>query len=345
MEQIEKISAYLEREEIEKAQSLIKKNGKALMPEALFYQGEIWRMKGFFERACVFYMKYISSAKSKSDKKNAYLKMAACKRALGLKKESLYWCRKALALYPKDEEALLETAMTYRLSGLWDRARGIFLRLKKAYLAEKDYAGVSYILWALGGLERSRGELESSKRLFMNSLKFARLAKDRSLEVYALFGLGGVCRIKGELENSLSYYRKASSLSGRNDTFAAAYSFCGAANALRQLGDLDEAEKLYEKSRILYRALQDKPDLGFVYWGKGEIKRKKGKLKEAFSDFKTASKLFSAGFEKRGEILSALSSAKTLYAMGRKAQADKVYFSAVESAKKEGLKTYLEDYT
>lgn len=302
-------------------------------------------MKGFFEKACDFYLKYANLVKSKKEKKSVFLKMASCKRALGLKGQAINWCTKALRLYPKDEDAFLEIAMAYRLSGLWEKAKKILLRLKKSYFVRKDYAGMSYILWALGGLERNRGELERSKRNFMNSLKFARIAKDKSLQIYALFGLGGICRIKGELDRSLLYYRKASFLLSKNDTFALAYSFCGSANALRQLGQLSEAKKLYERSRRLYSSLKDDADLGFVYWGRGEIKRKKGDLNGALSDFKMALKLFSRCFEKRGEVLSVLSMAKTLYAMGCKDKADNMYFRAIKTAKKEGLKTYLEDYT
>ncbi|NLI09919.1 MAG: tetratricopeptide repeat protein [Elusimicrobia bacterium] len=345
MREIFQIESLLNEEKIKEAYALLRKKRKKIYPISLFYEGEILRMSGFFQKASSLYEKYLPFSSSSQEKKKIYVKIASCKRALGLKEEALIWCSKALKIDKKDEDIMLETAMVYRLCGYYLKAEKLFFKLIKSYSLKKDFSALSYAYWALGGLKRNYGALQDSKSYFLKSLKFSSRAKDNSLKVYSLFGLAGVCRIKGEIESSLKYYLKAGSIAEKNDIFALAYSFCGTANALRQLGRLDEAEKLYLKSKILYSRLGDKPDLGFVYWGLGEIYRKRGNLRTSLFYLKKSSFLFKQGFEKRGEILSLISSAKVLYALGQTDKARKNYFSALKKARSENINTYLEDYT
>ncbi|GAB4031936.1 MAG: tetratricopeptide repeat protein [Elusimicrobiota bacterium] len=264
---------------------------------------------------------------------------------MGLKNKALFYSKKALKESPGSEEAILEAAMALRLAGKRKRAQALFYSLIRLYSSSKDFAGLSYVWWAMGGLKRNYGELAAAVSCFEKSFSFAVKARDRSLKVYALFGLAGALRIKGEIEKSAAVYRKAASYAPADDIFAKAYSFCGLANALRQKGGVKKALALYRRSGKLYSAMGDKPDLGFVSWGMGEILKKQGNFKAAISNFRKAYHLFKAGMEKRGEILSLFSMAQSLYALGRIKEADKMYFSALKEARKENFKTYLEIFT
>ena len=62
-------------------------------------------------------------------------------------------------------------------------------------------------------------------------------------------------------------------------------------------------------------------------------------------DFEEAKKLFANSDEIRGQLLTEISLAQVIYALGDKAKADKIYFAAVTRAQKENLHTYLENGT
>lgn len=345
MEIKEKISQLLDQEKIEAAQKIIDSVPlKMIGNRGYFYKGEILRMKGFFKKAIPHYFKFLSSNPEKNERIVCIIKLASCFRTMGMKGEAIKYSKMAMKEDPNNPDALLEAAMSFRLAGDRKKAEFIFNVLLKLYTKEKDFSGLSYIWWALGGMNRAYGDLDKSLQCFKKALYFANKARDRFLIVYALFGLAGAMRIKGEINTSIMTYKKAARYASKNDTFAAAYSFCGMANGLRQKGELSLALSLYKKSARLYLSMGDKPDLGFVNWGMGEIYKKRGDLKKALNQFREAYSLFK-NVEKRGEILSMLSMAQTLYALGKKKEADKMYFSGLNEARKENFKTYLEIFT
>ncbi len=341
----EKISRLLEEEKIESAQKIL---DSASLRKAgnwvYFYKGEILRMKGFFKKAVDNYFKFFSSNPEKNEKLACMIKLASCFRTMGIKEEAIRYSKMAIEEDPHNPDALLEAAMSFRLAGDRKKAETIFNSLEKMYMKEKDFSGLSYIWWAMGGMNRTYGDLGKSVKCFKKALYFASKARDRSLMVYALFGLAGAMRIKGDINASIEAYKKAAGYASRNDTFARAYSFCGLANGLRQKGELSKALALYKKSGKLYLSMGDAPDLGFVNWGMGEIYKKRGELKKALEKFKEAYMLFKKG-EKRGEILSMFSMAQILYVLGKKEEADKMYFSGLDEARRENFKTYLEIFT
>ena len=68
-------------------------------------------------------------------------------------------------------------------------------------------------------------------------------------------------------------------------------------------------------------------------------------LAAALKDLEEARVLFDNSDEKRGQILTKLSLAQVLYALGRTDEADQLYEEGVSQARAEGLHTYLESYT
>ena len=86
-------------------------------------------------------------------------------------------------------------------------------------------------------------------------------------------------------------------------------------------------------------------DLGFVKWGRADILKRKNKLAEALKDLQEARVLFDNSDEMRGQILTKLSLAQVLYALGKTQEAEELYEEAVTQARAEGLHTYLESYT
>jgi tetratricopeptide (TPR) repeat protein len=82
-----------------------------------------------------------------------------------------------------------------------------------------------------------------------------------------------------------------------------------------------------------------------VKWGRADVLRRQNKLPAALAELRKAKKLFAGSDETRGRLLTEFSLAQVLYALGRRAEAVRIYDAALARARKEGLHTYLEVYT
>jgi len=327
---------------------------RLLRPERDLLEAEALRAMGFFRRAEALYGRLLRSA-GKGDP--AFRIEAALGSAAGLRSVG-HVALAAQRLSAARAEARRAGLRGYagRLSleeTLVDRAAGRYgiaiRRLKpavRAALAARDWGGAAYLLWAVGGAERFRGNLKDSQAAFERSRRLARRAGDAVGEGYALFGLGGVTRILGRLRDSERWYARAGkAFQGTDDLFARAYAACGRANALRQLGRLGEAERLYRRSRKLYASLEDEADLGYVDWGLGEIHFRRGDLTRALPRFALAARAFRRHGEARGLSLALLSMARVRHSQGRTAMGETLFRQACALARKAGLHTYLESFT
>lgn len=343
---IEMIEKKLDDEDVLSARRMIEKLDQN-SPYRYYFFAEIKRIKGFLKDAKYDYIKAIKNLKDMDSEKyfNCLLKISAIYRSEGDKKNTLKYINMAAKINPDSSDFMIEKAMYYRMIGEFEKAISIFNKVKRKYILEKDYSGVSYIMWAIGGILRLKGMFKESIKSYQDAISYAKRVKDLSLEIYSLFGLAGVLRVSGEIKKSYEIYRKTLSLISSDDLFATAYVHCGMANSLRQLGSLDEALKNYRISYRYYSKINDSLDLALVLWGTGECYKKKNKLKKAVALFKKASELFKTGFEPRGEILNMISTAETLYLLGNIKESDKIYFKAVAMAKKNHLYTYLERFT
>ena len=316
----------------------------------LFFRAEASRGLGFFENA----LKYYAEAQSFCDEDELLLDillgMAKCSRALGRNEEtaaaSMGACALADELGIRKNDALLERALALRLSGELTEAEKIFKSLAKNYSRGRDYSGLSFVYWSMGGLCRLQGRYKEGIKYFEKSLKYAEENDDTEAAGYALFGLGGILRVAGFMGRALESYLKAKKIfAATDDNFAKAYAECGTSNVLRQLGRLEDAWQGYERAHALYSSLEDWADLGFVEWGMGEISRKNGNFKDAGKYYNNAEKLFAGRSEPRGEALVMLSQAQLLYLLGKTEEAEKAHEKAMEHIRRHGLHTHLESFT
>jgi len=350
MEIENKILNLTENEKFNLALKLLEKEKNNIqIADYCFLYGEILRIQGFFQKAIYYYKKALPFDLQKDRKLDILNKICATFRAIGNKKNAKKYSAFAIKFAMKNKlniaQSMLEKAMTYRLCGEYDKAIKIFKNIEKTYHSKKDYQGLSYISWAMGGIYRLTGNFAKSIQCFQNSYKIASKIKDKDLKLYSLFGLAGALRVSGDIDKSYQTYKKARAIVSKNDYFGLAYSYCGMANSLRQKGELKKAKSFYLKSLKLYKAIDDKPDLGFVYWGLGEIYKKENNNKKALSYFNIANKLFESGQEKRGEILNDISISHIKYLNGETKEAKKIFLNAIKKAKKERLNTYLEIFT
>ena len=324
---------------------------RVLRPERDFVEAEARRAMGFFNAAERLYARVLKGAAGASDavlRAEAALGSASGLRALGRVAEATarIAVAKRAGVRGLAERIALEDALILRAGERYHESLARLRPLLHRALSRKAFDEAAYLLWAIGGAHRFLGELSRSEEAFRLSLAFARKAEDPVGQGYALFGIGGAARVRGNLLESERAYSAAERIFAKtSDIFARAYASCGRSNALRQLGRLSEAERGYRKAYALYASLGDAVDLAYVDWGWGEVLLKKGDLKGSLRRFEAGEEAFRAGHETRGVVLSLISRSRVLHALGRTAEAEKLFSAGVAMARKAGIHTHLESFT
>lgn len=331
----------------------ILKKYKGTDAKTLFLYAEALRLSGFFEPSLKACKAALSNCKDKTLKIEILLSLAKNLRTLGRAKEAsetalcaLKLCGGSAAFWDLKMQAVLEQALALRAQGRLDESSCLLKRVMVYYKEIKDIAGQSFVYWSLGGICRLKGDFKAGVIYFKEAARLSGVCGDDLSVAYAYCGLAGISRIAGDIKACVKNYELAEKIFKLSqDIFGKAYTNCGMANGLRQLGKYDIALKRYAVADKLYTSINDNVDLGFVKWGKADILKRQNKLKEALLELTAAKKLFANSDEIRGQLLTEISLAQLLYVLGKKAQAQKIYFAAVARAKKEGLFTYLESLT
>ena len=319
---------------------------------AWFLTGEAQRQLGSFEGALKSYAVALQTVDEAETRMDALLAMAACYRTLGHSAAAYELAEDALKMAQELEydeftiRAMQEMGMALRAWGRLEEALDLLDAVLSAYTQLKDYAGMSFIHWAKGGIFRLQGHFQEGIAQFKQAISLAKKAGDDISLAYGYCGLAGISRICGKIDDCVKNYKLAEKIFRKSeDLFGKAYTNCGMANGLRQQGKYDEALRHYNVADKLYSAINDTVDLGFVKWGRADILKRKNKMEAALKDLQEARVLFDNSDETRGQILTKLSLAQVLYALGQTQEAEELYEAGVAQARAEGLHTYLESYT
>lgn len=317
-----------------------------------FVQAEAQRQLGSFEDALKSYAQALKKAEDAELRMDTLLAMSACYRTLGHSAAAYELADETLEMANELEyeeyaiRAMQEMGMALRAWGRLEEALEVLDVVLAAYVQQKDNAGISFIHWAKGGIFRLQGHFEEGILQFKKAIAFAKKAGDKISEAYGYCGLAGISRICGKIDDCVKNYKLAEKIFKKSeDVFGKAYTNCGMANGLRQQGNFNEALRHYNVADKLYSSIHDTVDLGFVKWGRADILKRKNKMESALKDLQEAKVLFDNSDEKRGQILTKLSLAQVLYALGKTDEADVLYDEGVKQARAEGLHTYLESYT
>ncbi len=336
---IEKLLDEAKLEEASKMINLIKKNRFYYF----YYKAEILRMKGIIKKALILFKKSFTLASSDDEKLKSLLKIASLSRTVGDLKTAERSIILAKKISPQSADVLMENAMYLRLAERYNKALKIFNRLKKMYFKKNDISAISYIMWAEGGIYRNIGDIKKSVEKFKEALRYAKMAKDLSLEIYCELGLAGCLRIMGKINESYLTYSRCIKKIPQDDFFGKGYSYCGTANALRQLGRYKTALEYYKKALYYYNKTDDKADIALVLWGMAEC-YKKIDLKKAYFYINKAKRLIKNIHEIRGSILIKLTESHIRYARGEREKAKKLFNEAFELSKKHKLNTLIETF-
>ena len=160
------------------------KNKKNLDASALFLLGEAHRLLGSFQPAIETYAQALKSTLNAEERMDILLAMAACYRTLGVSSAAYELAEDAFKMAQEMEydeyvvRAMQEMGMALRAWGRLDEALDLLDAVLAAYTQQKDWAGMSFICWAKGGIFRLQGHLEEGIAQFKLAIKYAKKAGD-----------------------------------------------------------------------------------------------------------------------------------------------------------------------
>ncbi len=154
---------------------------------------------------------------------------------------------------------LLDAAVTHRVRGDRNHARGLLTEALEIAEGEKQTAWVAAARASLGVLERDEGNLEAAGTQLRRATQLRRENADRIGLARALGDLAGVHLDAGRASDASSCIGEAMEISSsidRGRTKAEVLEQAGLVNA--HLGDSARALSFFEESEQIYRALGDR---------------------------------------------------------------------------------------
>lgn len=183
--------------------------------------------------------------------------------------------------------------VVYRTEKRYEDALNQFQEVLKLVTDLEDRFGVAQAYLDIG-LTFSLQKMFDPALEYLNiSLKIVQEElKDKDLEVITLTNIGGLYLLKGNLDDALINYNTAIEIAEKND-FVEGLADCykGLAEINEKQGDLERAEKLYQKSLGFYRTIHDLLQESNICIQLGVLYSQLAQLKEAIFYFKQALKL------------------------------------------------------
>ncbi len=151
-----------------------------------FLEGEAHRQLGSFEAAIASYAKALAICEDAEGRMDALLALAACYRTLGHSAAAYEMADESLQMANELEmddyavRSMQEMGMALRAWGRLEEALDMLDVVLSYYEQQKDWAGMSFICWAKGGIFRLQGHFEDGIRQFKESIRLAKKAGDDS---------------------------------------------------------------------------------------------------------------------------------------------------------------------
>jgi tetratricopeptide (TPR) repeat protein len=134
-----------------------------------------------------------------------------------------------------------------------------------------------------------KGELDTAKKYFLNTLEYLNANQNKNRKARVLSNLGGIYGMQGELDEALDYFIKALKISQDiNNIMNIGVISNNIAGAYYQKGELELAMKYLEIALDNKRKIGNKRYIAGSLELRGRIHSKKGELKQAYQDVKKA---------------------------------------------------------
>lgn len=183
--------------------------------------------------------------------------------------------------------------IVYRSERRFEEALEQFQEVLKLTDDLKDMFGVAQAYLDIGLTLSLQQMLDPALDYLNKSLQIVQEElKDKDLEVITLINIAGLHLVKGDLEAAAASYKIALEIAEKNDFIeGSAEGYKGLAEINEKKGDLEHAEKLYQKSLGLFRTIPDPIQESNILLRLGVLYSQLYQFKEAIFYFKQALKI------------------------------------------------------
>jgi len=219
-----------------------------------------------------------------------------------------------LGRFPSTADALLNLGIVYQKSGEWERAEECYVQAEQVYQQLANPLRLATVRIARGNIARLQHRLADAESLFADALRRARQLAAAREEVLAIEFMGELDADRDRHAGALAHYDRALLLAGglapEGDLVVELER--RRADALVQLGRLDEAQLACERALMLAERTDDRLESALAHRAAAAIAWARGQHEDAVRGWQDAVRMLTA-MRERYEL------ARTLFELGRAA--------------------------
>jgi DNA-binding NtrC family response regulator/Tfp pilus assembly protein PilF len=288
-----------------------------LLGRVAYREGDLLQARDLFEQALALYRRLgdeSSAAKLRNNLGLIHKNLCEWEPAIAHLRAALESFRH-LGRFAKTGPPLLNLGIVYQKSGDWEQALLHFQQAEQVFLQVADHLSLVRVGIGLGNVARLQRRFDDAEAALLAALDRARSHQARREEVLSLEFLGELEADRGRPEGALSRYHEALPLAERvapqGDLVVEIER--RRAEALCEIGRLDEAEQACERARRLAQRIDDRLEHGAAHRAAGNVHWARGQRDEALQAWRMAANLL-ADCHERYEL------GRTLLALGRGVQ-------------------------
>jgi len=288
--------------------------GLNLMGRIAYREGDPLAARDMYEQALALYRRLGDEASAARVRNNLGLILknlceweSACAHFRGAL-ESF----RGLGRFAETGPPLLHLGIVYQKSGEWARAEEHYRQAEHVFLQVADHLSLVRVTIGLGNVARLERRFSDAESLLLGALERARSHDARREEALALEFLGELEADRGLPEAAVARYHEALAVAERaaSDGDVIVELERRRAEALCEIGKLDQAEQACERARRLARRIDDRLEHAATHRVAGQIAWARGQRNEALQAWGIAASLLAQCHE-RYEL------GRTLLALGR----------------------------
>lgn len=235
--------------------------------------------------------------------------------------------------------AWLGASACLRILGRFERARGLWRRIRKKYPGyfsrtspAVSSASPEELQLEIALVERGAGRLGAARKILIPAIRAFSKSKDTEGLRHAWWALGGIERFSGRYRPALAAFKMAERLARQlGDSSAVAYALCGQAGCQRILGKGKLSLKSYRQAFQIFRRLRDSFGQAYGLCGMGNALRVWGDAKKSLPLYRRSAALYTRVGDKGSLAFAWWGRAGSLRRLGEHREAQYWYEKALRA--------------
>ncbi len=229
--------------------------------------------------------------------------------------------------------------LSYWYFGRYNQALKYYLKAKQWYSKLADTGALSAIYNTVGAIQWSLGNFDLATENYKSALKLAEETNNFERQVRVLNNIGLVYQSWNRWQEALTYHKQALKLAEEKapDGFGLIYSKINIALVSMEMGQFDEAYKLFNIARKYFEQINDLAGLSYISKYLGDLFDRQGNREKAL-EYYSASLNFGKQVQNNYRICEALLNIGRMYQDSNIDKAEEYFKKSLAIARREGYK-------